>query len=177
MIDNLPKTYTPGTSFSFDLSLPALTDFTDYTLNLVFSTNTVDPPLFASSEASANYPFATSSGFQSTLSRSSSSSQITLTIADSTSSGVTVTPGSNDALAHVTVTPGADMTGPIHLSVGVGTVFHYNSEDFSYDFPTNIPAITEADVGSPPTAVPAPPGALLLGFGVLILGLRARRSA
>jgi len=104
------------------------------------------------------------------------SNQVTLTISDSTSSGVTVTPSSNDALAHVTVTPGTDLTGPIQLSIGAGTVFHYNSEDVSYEFPSGIPPIAQAEVATAGHGT-RPASALLLGFGALLLGLRARRGA
>jgi hypothetical protein len=173
MIDNLPATYTPGQAFTFQLTLPALTDFSDYNLQLIFDTDVQNPPLFASgAAATSKYPFPSSAGFQSTLSRDSTSNQITLTIADSTSPNVTVTPGTNDALATITVTPGADFTGEIRLSVGTDSVFHYNTEDNNFDFPTNIPPIEQGASG--PVSAPAPPGALLLGAGALILGLRMR---
>jgi hypothetical protein len=175
IIDNLPTTYTPGTSFEFQLRVPALVDFTSYSLDLVFDTNVTNPQLTASgSPAATGYPFPSSAGFSSPASTQTGSQQVTLTISDSTSPGVTVTPGTNDALATITVTPDASLTGPIQLSIGPTSLFHYNTEDITYDAPTNIPAIEQATVGSP-TPVPAPAGAVLFGFGGLLLSARVLR--
>ena len=175
LIENLPATYTPGETFTFQLRVPELVDFTGYSLQLVFSTDVLNPNLFAfGTAATSNYPFPSSAGFQSTLSTIQDGNQVILTIADSTDPGVTVTPGGNDMLATITVTPGADLTGPIRLSIGPDAVFFYNTELNSYEAPTDIPPIEQ---GAPPAPVPAPAGVVLLGFGALLLGLRARLRA
>jgi hypothetical protein len=179
IVENLPATYTPGQSFSFQLGLPQLYEFTGYTLQLNLETQVQNPALGVSgAAATSNYPFAASTSFQSSTGTTIDGSGVTLTISDSVAEpGVTVTPpstgiaGSNYSLATVTVSPGASLTGPIALSVDPSSVFFYNTEFGSYNTPANIPPIDQATTGSP-APVPAPAGAVLLGVGGLVLALR-----
>jgi hypothetical protein len=175
IIDNLPSTYTPGQSFQFQISLPELTQFTSYSLGLVFNTDTDNPALSASATAAtSNYPFPSSAGFTATPGGGGpNSTQVTLTLSDSIPfPGVTVTPGTNDQLATVTVTPDASLTGEIDLSIDPNSLFFYNTEDFNYSMPTNIPPIEQTMGGGSP--VPAPASAVLLGIGGLVFGVRVR---
>lgn len=172
LITDLPATYTPGEAFTFKVSVPTLFDFTNYTLQLVFTTDPINPPLFASASAAAsNYVYPSSAGFQSTLSTVLDSNEVILTLSDSTTPGVEVVPGTNDQIATVTVTPGLSLTGPIRLSIGVDSLFDYNKENGEVPLLTGIPPIEQS---TPPGPVPAPAGAVLLGSGLLLLGLRAR---
>ncbi len=179
IIDNLPSTYTPGQAFTFQLSLPQLYEFTSYQLTLVFSTDVQNPALSVSGAAAAsNYPFTSSSKFTSSSGTTPDGSGVTLTISDSIAEpGVTVTPGSNDQLATITVTPGTSLTGSITLSIDPNSIFHYNTENGTYDSPTDIPPIDQASgpgsgSGGGTSPVPAPAGAMLFGLGGLLVAAR-----
>jgi hypothetical protein len=177
MIENLPATYTPGQAFSFQVTLPALTNFTQYSLQLLFGTDVTNPSLTASgAAASTGYPFAGSTNFSSVLGATPDPTQVLLTISDSAPAslpfGATTTSGT--PLATITVTTGADLTGPINLSIGSDTFFNYNAETGSYPPPTDIPPINQGV--APPAPVPAPAAAILFGLGGLVLVARRRAS-
>lgn len=173
LITGLPATYTPGTPFTFTLSVPPLPDFNSYSLELVFTTEPINPPLFAEGSAAvANYVFPDAVGFTSTLSTFVDTNQVVLTISDTTAPGVLVTPGTNDQLATITVTPGADLTGPIQLSIGIDSLFSYSTEQGEYPFLEGIPPIEQS---APPAPVPAPAGAVLFALGGLALWARVRK--
>ncbi|MBM3979112.1 MAG: hypothetical protein FJ304_02285 [Planctomycetes bacterium] len=174
LINDLPASYTPGVAFTFNLRVPALNDFTSYSLELVFTTEPINPPLFASGSAAAtNYVYPSSAGFQSTLTTFADANVVVLTIADSTAPGVAVTPGANDRLATITVTPGADLTGSIQLSIGVDSLFVHSSEDPNYPLLADLPPITQNDPVAP---VPAPASAALFAVGALALWARRARG-
>ncbi len=173
LITGLPATYTPGVPFTFNLSVPPLPDFNSYTLELVFTTEPINPPLFAEGSAAvANYVYPDAVGFTSTLNTFVDTNQVVLTISDTTAPAVTVTPGTNDQLATITVTPDATLTGPIQLSIGVDSLFSYSTEQREYPFLEDIPTINQADPANP---VPAPAGAVLFAIGGLALWARARK--
>lgn len=176
LFEGVPTTYTPGTSFQFAVRVPALTDFTGFSVDLIFGTDIPNPPLFVSAQAAAaapggRYVFPSNGTFLWTSSLVGGSSEVVLTFADFTDSPIVATPGVNDTLAIVTVIPGLTLTGPITISIGSGTTFEVNSET---QYPAPEP-ITIAQVDGPPTSpVPAPASAVLLGLGGLLLGARKR---
>jgi hypothetical protein len=171
IIDNLPATYTPGKSFTFGLSLPALSAFSSYDLQLVLSTDRPNPALTASAAPGTNYPFPATGRFLTTLDQPPGFNLEILSLADAVAGpGVSVTPGANDQLATITVTPGADFSGPIELSIGGSSSFTYGPNSGTFGFPTDIPPIEEAPPSTAP--VPAPSGAILLGIGGLVFGWR-----
>ncbi|AWM39198.1 hypothetical protein GobsT_25140 [Gemmata obscuriglobus] len=176
LLEGVPATYTPGTSFQFTVRVPVLTDFTEFGVELVFSTDLVNPPLTVVAEPVAvapngPYVFPSNTTFQSIGGGSQGLPETVLRFSDSTAAPVVAVPGVNDTLALITVTTGANLTGPITLSIGAQTAFSANPET-NYPNPTAV-IITQAD-GPVTNPVPAPAGATLLGLGGLILWARNR---
>jgi hypothetical protein len=175
LVEGLPATYTPGQAFTFTLRVPQLADFTNYTLELVFSTAVSDPDLLAGPAVAPadRYVFPSSANFGFQYDAPPGAQEVRLTISDSIApDGVLTLPGQNDTLATITVTPGATLTGPITLSIGSNTSFGYNSEGGFIDPPADIPPIEQASPGGN-NPVPAPPGAVLLGIGGLLFAARS----
>jgi hypothetical protein len=174
LIEGLPAQYIPGQPFSFILRVPELPDFTSYSLELVFQTAVTNPALIAFPTVAPpdRYVFPTSANFGFQFNTPPGAQEVRLTISDDIGlPGVIATPP-NDTLATITVSPGASLTGPITLSIGLGTQFEYNTELMTYEPPAPIPIAQ----GVPPdnSPVPAPPAVVLLGLGALLLGVRAR---
>jgi len=167
------STYTPGTSFSFELLVPQLGDFTNYTVELILHTQVQNPALKASVTVApiGNYVFPTNANFHLVPGSDNSLNDVDLAFADSTSPGVITTPGTNDTLATITVTPDASFSGPITISLGAETSFSYDLELGSIPQPRPI-TITQAAGGTSP--VPGPSGMVLLGIGGLLLAGRGR---
>ena len=179
LLDGIPATYTPGTPFQFVVRVPALSDFTAFSVDLIFGTDIPDPPLFVSAQRAAvapdgRYVFPTNGTFQWTTSFVGGSSEVVLTFADQTAAPVVTQPGLNDALAIVTVRPGLTLTGPLTIAIGSETAFEINAE---INYPAPEP-VSVAQVSGPANPVPAPASAALLGFGGLLLGTwhRLRRA-
>lgn len=175
LYEGLPNAYTPGTAFTFTVRVPRLNDFVGYSVDLIFSTDVPDPPLFVSARPVAaglgeRYVFPSNANFQSGSTLIQGSPEVLLTFRDSTGSPVTSVPGANDTLAVVTVRPGADLTGPIVISLGAETTFDANAETTNVP-PPDVVIIPQADG---PSAVPAPPGVVLAGLGALLLAARKR---
>lgn len=173
------STYTPGTSFSFELLVPQLGDFANYTVELIFHTQSPNPALKVSVTAApiGNYVFPTNTNFHLVPGSDTNLNDVDLAFSDSTSPGVITTPGANDTLATITVTPDASFSGPITIKMGAETSFSYDLELGSIPQPKPI-TITQAEVGV--GSVPAPPGVVLLGIGAVLLAARAhlcRRGA
>jgi MYXO-CTERM domain-containing protein len=175
LLEGVPGTYSPGTSFTFTVRVPELFDLASYSLDLVFATDLTDPPLFASATVAptlangGRYVFASNAGFQSTLTTFAGGTDVLLTLADSGALANTV-PGANDTLALVTVAPDATFTGPITISLGANTLFDANFESGT---PPPFEPITVLQAGGDPNPVPAPPGVALFALGALAL-LRRR---
>jgi hypothetical protein len=164
MFDGAPDSYVPGTPFTFNVTLPLLTDFTSYTVELVFTAS--GPGLSPSVSPASPYPFGSAAGFTSSV--EANGSEVHLLFSDSTSTGVVTSPG--DALATVTVQTDPSLRGDITIEVGPATDFQHNQEDPNYRAPG---AVTVAQ-GEPVSSVPAPAGAVLLGVGGLMLAARRR---
>lgn len=179
LLEGVPGTYSPGTSFTFTVRVPALFDLSSYSIDLVFGTEVTEPPLFASASAAltaadgGRYVFPSNGGFQSTLSTFQGGTDIQLTLADSGPLTNTVV-GANDTIALVTVTPGTDFSGAITISLGGDTLVDANFEGGTPP-PFEPITITQAGGGGgDPNPVPAPPGVALFALGALALGLRRK---
>ena len=181
LIQGVPGTYTPGQLFTFEVRVPLLLDLNKYMVELVFSTTVTDPSLLAFPTVAApapggRYVFSSSGNFAFEYTADPGSSDVVLTFSDFSSPPVNTVPGTNDTLATVTVLPPAGFTGPITISVGGGTAFDFNTEFGTPPAPE--PIVVQQGGSSNP--VPAPPGAVLLGIGgVLLFARRAfvRRAA
>lgn len=176
MFEGVPGTYTPGQTFTFQVTVPQLLDLSKFVVELDFGTNTPNPPLFvystAASTATGQYVFPSSANYQSTSTLVQNSPVVALTFSDSTSTPVNTVPGANDTIATITVMPGSDLTGPITISIGGATLFNYDTEFGQLPPPSRV-TIEQSGSGTG-NPVPAPSGAVLLGIGGLLLGVRSR---
>ena len=172
LISGAPSTYTPGTPFSFEITVPQINGLSSFNVNLLF--NATSQNLAASATPnSSSYVFTTTSGFTPNPALSSAGpgpTQISLEFGDSTSTPVNTTTGVNDVLGVVTVNPAANLTGPITVSFNVGTNVNYFSEGF--DFPGG--PVTIAQGSPPPASVPAPTGLVSLAIGAFVLAVWIR---
>jgi hypothetical protein len=175
IIEGVPGTYTPGQSFTFNVLVPQLPSFSSYNLQLDFGTTVTNPallsyPTVASPAPTGRYVFPSNAGFSFTFDSPLGATGVSLTLFDSTSPPVfTTVSGVNDTIAQITVAPEAALTGPITISVDGSSTFNYdNIEGPQYNPP---PPIVVQQAG-PSNPVPAPPGAVLLGIGGLLLGVR-----
>ena len=177
LITGVPGTYTPGQTFSFQVSLPFLLDLNAYTIELIFSTGVPQPnllafPTVATAAPGGQYVVPSNSGFGFQFNADPGSTDVVLSFSDSATLPVNTVAGTNNKIATVTVSPGADLTGPITISVGNGTSFNFNPEGPDYPSPEPI-VVQQADTG-PGNPVPAPPAVVLLGIGGLLLAARRR---
>jgi hypothetical protein len=181
LIEGVPDEYRPGQSFTFDVRVPQLADFASYSVEIVFSTDVLNPPLIAFPTVAdpvsegGRYVFPTSDNFQFSLLNDPDSQDVVLTFADFTSPPVLAIPDENDTLVRVTVVPDASLRGPITISLGGGTTFEYNTEGIDYPAPEPIVVAQGEPVSGEPNPIPAPPGVVLLGIGALVLGTRRLR--
>ncbi|QJW93501.1 hypothetical protein [Frigoriglobus tundricola] len=177
MFEGVPGTYTPGQTFTFQVTVPQLFDLNKYVVELDFGTNTPNPPLFvystAASTATGQYVFPSNANYQSTSTLVLDSPVVALTFSDSTTPPINTVPGANDTIATVTVIPGADLTGPITISIGGATLFNYDTENGQVPPPNPI-VVQQSGSGGTGNPVPAPSGAVLLGIGGLLFGVRSR---
>jgi hypothetical protein len=164
MLDDVPGSDTPGTPFTFNITLPLLTDFTGYTVELGFTASSQG--LTPSATPASPYPFGSTAGFTSSV--EANGSEVHMFFSDATSPGVVTSPG--DTLASVTVQTDPSLRGPITLEIGPATDVQHNMEDPNYRAPE---ALTIAQ-GEPVQGVPAPAGVMLVGIGGLVLAARRR---
>jgi len=170
LFGDVPSTYIPGTSFTFQIVMPdmlsdgsPLNGLSQFQVGLVFDAAVNNPALGVSASApSSGYVFPATSGFTSDSFSGPGPNEVSLQFMDSISPNfVTVGPG-QDILATVTVSPDASLTGPITVSFTSYT----NVTFFSEGFDQTPPSVT-IDQGIPP--VPTPAGWLTLSIGSLIL--------
>jgi hypothetical protein len=177
IFSDLPSTYVPGTSFTFNVSAPDLTDLGAYNVELVFQT-TVNPTnlltITAAPPTNLNlYPFGTLDNYLQGGPFVSGNS-IHLTLSDFTLSdpGVTTVAGVNDLLAQVTVMPGAGLTGPISISVAPDSL-QFDTLDGD-PIPSNPPGAAFVSQSGGATPVPTPPALFLMGS--VLWGLSSKNS-
>lgn len=175
LIVGLPTEYTAGTPFTFELRAPGLVDFSAYSLELLFQTesnSSATLSVSATRGVTPDYAFPLGS-FQSNATLENGGTLHRLAISD-TGPSVNTTANVNDLLALVTVSPSSAFTGSIQLSVDGGSlVFLINTEVTPEVVPPeNIPLITPS---APPTnGVPTPATWVTMSLGLAILGLRRR---
>lgn len=183
LIEGMPSTYTPGQPFSFTLRVPELLGLAAYNLELKFGTTVTNPPLlaFATPADADRYVFGSTDRLGFGFAIDPNGTEVRLSLIDPFDNlpgrdpGVDVVAGANDTLATITVSPGVGLTGPITISVGDATNFQYILESGTFDPPSPF-VVQQADTGPPVggNPVPAPPAALLLGFGAVALLARAK---
>lgn len=170
----VPPNYTPGTPFSFDVRVPNVSDFTSYAIELVFEAGVNNPDILAFAATNpAEYPYPTTTGFNSSYFADPDTPRVFLTLTDSTSPGVETFAGVNDLIATVTVMPGPGLMGPIVLFVGSNTTFAINMERTpEIIFPGPI-TIVQADA-PPVTPVPTPAALVSMGIGFALVAAGGR---
>jgi hypothetical protein len=161
----VPDSYTPGVPFSFKLSLPALSDFTGYTVEVDFTAEVEKPSLSFSVDRGADYPFP-AKPFPLPAAAALDADQTTVHLFFSDSVSSPSDPADAPDFVTINVTAGADV-GNLSITIGADTAFAVNSE-------TRVLLPQDAYTLSPRPAssVPAPGGAVLLGVGGLILAAR-----
>jgi hypothetical protein len=172
---SVPDSYTPGVPFSFNLTLPALTNFTSYTMELVFTTELKNPNLNFTVDRGANYPFPPPPVPIPLLAVGAfdpNEPNVVHMFFSDTNTGTPAVTSDGDQFVTINVTAGA--VGEIDVEVGPNTSFTHGMEDPNYRAPTDALVIAQ---GPPLSSVPAPGGAVLLGIGGLILAARRVRRA
>jgi MYXO-CTERM domain-containing protein len=177
-----PGLYTPGSSFTFDLTAPGLTGFTGFNLNLIVSTDNVDPATNAIPlSVQVAFPDGFAFGPAGTLTLNEDTlpgvPQLIVNVAGAVGeglSGVDTTSGNPAALARITVTPNADFRDNIYFSIG-GYRFDANTESgTAVQTPDPVTAFPTDVVVPPATPVPGPGGFVLMGLGGLAVVARRR---
>ena len=169
LFTDVPEFYTPGTPFSFQITLPdGLNGLSKYNIGIVFDAS-VDSPILSASAAppALGYVFPTTTRFTPNPSQSSpgpGSNEISLFFSDSLSRGFVSTMPGQDILAIVTVDPDISLTGDLTISFTDDTSVTYFSEGF--DSPEN--SVTIGQNPAPAPSVPTPSGWLSLAIGGLI---------
>jgi hypothetical protein len=174
-----PGNYQLNTPFTFELRAPGLTTFTDFNLDLIVETASLDPVTLMSVEVfrpgDAEYAFGAVGTFDSSQSAIGGSPQFTVNIAGTNGgSFVNITGGVNDVLARIRVTPGPNLNEPVTFYIDAGSYTIGGT-------PEDIPALQPPDpvtvfpeTPTAPAAVPGPGGALLLGVGGMLVLARRR---
>ncbi len=172
LFTDVPTTYVPGTSFTFQITVPEINGLSNFNVDLVFDAAVNNPDLTASAAASTTeYVFTTTSGFSSNSFSGPGPNEVSVQFSDSILPNVVSTvSGVNDSLGVVTVTPGTDLTGSITISFDQSTFVNYFSEGND----TTPGAITIDQGTPPPVPMPAPAGIVSLAIGTLILVGRER---
>jgi len=170
----VPATYSPGVPFSFEVRLPDVSDFSSYSIEIVFEAGVTDPEILAFATTDpAQYPYPSTAGFTSSFFAPAGNPQVFLTISDSTSPGVETFSNVNDLLATVTVLPSPRMVGAILLFVGANTEITINQERTpNITYPA--PLVIDQAEAPPVTPVPTPAAWISLSIGVALTLARGR---
>jgi hypothetical protein len=178
LFNNVPAQYTPGTPFTFQITLPtmlsdgsAFNGLSNYQVGLVFDAAVNSPALSVSAAPPASgYVFSSTSGFTQGSFAGPGQNEVSLQFSDSIAPNiVTVGPG-NDILADITVSTGSTLTGPITVSFTSNTSVTYFNEGID----VTPPAVTIDQGSAPPPSVPTPAGWVTLAIGTCILAIRKR---
>jgi hypothetical protein len=179
----VPGGFVADTPFSFELRAPGLNSFTDFNLDLIVQTASLDPVSLLSvtvdRPADADYPFGTTGTFGTSQSAVGGSPQFTVNISGATGAGgVNTTAGVNDLLARITVTPGPGFFEPITFSIDSTTFTLSALAESGQGIQTPDPVTVFPELPQPPdptaNPVPAPAGVVLLGLGGVGLLARGR---
>lgn len=175
-----PGEYKLNTPFTFDLRAPGLAAFTDFSLELLVETDSVDPvsqlvPLTVLVERPPGYAFGSAGTFTESQVSTPGNSQLAVTIGGASGgAGVTTVAGVNDAVARLTVTPTGGYGGEIRFTIN-GATFNALSESGGPIQPPDPVSVFLEDPGTPPASpVPGPGGVVLMGLGGVLLIARGR---
>jgi hypothetical protein len=172
LFSDVPALYTPGTPFTFQITLPdGLNGLSSYQVGLVFDAAVDSPPLTVSAaQPSSGYVFPGSTGFTSNSFTGPGANEVSLQFSDSINPNIVLTAPGQDVLATITVNPDISLTGSITVSFTDYTTVSYFTEGF--DSPQGSVTIDQG--APPPPSVPTPAGWITLSMGVLILAGRNR---
>jgi hypothetical protein len=174
---DVPDNYVPNTPFTFELTAPGLNAFTDFNLDLIVHTTSLDPvtlmTVTVDRPGDSAFVFGPTGTFNSTQSSTSGSPLFIVNISGTSGGpGVSTTAGANDQLAVITVTPGATLSEPITFSIDSTTLTLNALSESGQGIQTPDPISVFPDTsGTPPpdNPVPGPGGFVLLGLGGLAL--------
>lgn len=172
LFTNVPAVYIPGTTFTFQITVPdGLNGLSNYEVGLIFDATVDNPPLTASAaKPTLGYVFPGTNGFTSSSSTGPGPNEFSVSFSDSIAPNFVSTMTGQDVLATITVNPGIDLTGPITVSFSGDTSVTYFSEGLDI---TPGPVVIDQGVPPPPT-VPTPAGWISFTLGALILAGRDR---
>lgn len=173
-----PGTFQLNTPFVFELRAPGLNSFTNFNLDLIVETASLDPVTLLSVDVfrpgDAEFVFGAGGTLASSQSAVGGSPQFTVSLAGAISGGgVNTVAGANDVLARFRVTPGPNLNEPVTFFIDAGTYTINASSESGQGLqpPDPVTVFPEA----PPTApVPAPGGVVLLAAGGVLLLARRR---
>lgn len=182
-LSGVPATYTPGSSFTFDVTVPATLaqppksttelGYAIYSFSVVLdiTTTNVNPTITGSAAMpSSGYIFPGSTTFSSSTTGANTSS-MQITFSDSSATPVPTANG-NLILGQVTINPGDD--GSITIAFDpTTTVGNTASQEYrNYVYPLGGPATVTEVPGI--SSVPAPAAWVSLAIGGLVLTARRR---
>lgn len=179
----LGETYTPGNSFSFEVSLPEIQNLGAYNIDLLLSSNSgvagVDYffDVDATIPAPSMYVFPTSPNFfDAALVDSFSAHRLTLT--DFNFSGVEVLSDVNDLVAIVTIGIESSFQGDLMLSFDIDGLFldtpailPTSVSEFD-DIRTNTEALEPVIL----TLIPEPSGCVLFAIGAMFFAVQHKQK-
>ncbi|MCC9601046.1 PEP-CTERM sorting domain-containing protein [Stieleria sp. JC731] len=172
--------YTPGSSFTLSVGLPAATNLGSYQIDLLLSGNSgtagVDYffDLAGTDAAASGYVFPSDALFFDAVNTDSAMTQ-RLTLSDFDFTGVDVVPGTNSSVANVVVSTLPTYMGDLTFSVDAAALI-LDTPDLTptpIDEFASIQADTFAVLPQTISAVPEPSSILLLVIGAV--GVLARR--
>lgn len=176
-----PGSYQPNTPFTFELRAPGLNSFTDFNLDLIVETASLNPNTLLSVEVfrpgDGEYVFGATGVFGSSQSAIIDTPNFTVNIAGSIAGiGVSTVAGANDLLARIRVTPGTGLNEPVTFFIDAGTYTIGASSESGQGLQPPDPVTVFPETAPDPTVVPGPGGAVLLGVGGVLLLARRRFS-
>ena len=173
-----PGSYQLTTPFTFELRAPGLNAFTDFNLDLIVETASLDPVTLMTVEVfrpgDAEYVFGADGTFSSNTSAVGGSPQFTVNIAGASGGGsVNTVAGANEVLARIRVTPGPNLNEPVTFFIDAGSYSIGGTPESGQGLQPPDP-VTVFPETPPPTPVPGPGGVVLMGVGGVLLLARRR---
>jgi hypothetical protein len=174
-----PGSYQPNTPFTFELRAPGLNSFTDFNLDLIVETTSLNPISLLSVEVfrpgNSEYVFGATGTFGSSQSAIIDSPNFTVNITGAIAGiGVNTVAGANDVLARIRVTPGAGLNEPVTFFIDAGSYTIGATSESGQALQPPDPVTVFPEATPDPAVVPGPGGAVLLGVGGVLLIARRR---
>ena len=174
-----PGSYQLNTPFTFELRAPGLNAFTDFNLDLIVETASLDPISLMSVDVfrpgDAEYVFGASGTFGSNTSAVSGSPQFTVNITGTSGGGgVNTVSGANEVIARIRVTPGPNLNEPVTFFIDAGSYSIGGTPESGQGAQPPDPVTVFPETPPTPAPVPGPGGVLLLGVGGVLLLARRR---